>query len=341
MYRFRQLGTADVDGALLARCRGRTIAQTNPWLSFIQETQGAEPIVVEIRQGDHAVGYFFGAIERKFGIRILGSPFTGWTTSYMGLCLETDQDRTLILPELIRFAWHQLRVHHVELMDRHLSMEAAVRTGLAHRALGTYEIDLRRPEADLFAKMKGSCRTCIRKAEKAGVVIEEVADPSTFADLYHDMLKSVFAGQGAVPKYGKARVESLVRHLHPTGHLLLLVARNAEGLAVASGIFPARFDHMYFWGNASYHAHTQVRPNELMHWHAMRYWKARGIAFYDMGGGGAYKRKYGGERIEVPWFVIPRWRILGRLRTYAMGAVKLARRLRGRVRSGERQRHEG
>ena len=37
----------------------------------------------------------------------------------------------------------------------------------------------------------------------------------------------------------------------------------------------------------------QVRPNEAIHWYALRYWKARGMEWHDWGGGMKYKEKYG------------------------------------------------
>ena len=36
-------------------------------------------------------------------------------------------------------------------------------------------------------------------------------------------------------------------------------------------------DRAFFWGNASWRSEQQWRPNELLHWYALRYWKARGV----------------------------------------------------------------
>jgi hypothetical protein len=59
---------------------------------------------------------------------------------------------------------------------------------------------------------------------------------------------------------------------------------------------------MYFWGGASWRAYQGWRPNEALQWEAMKIGKRKGLRTYDMGGGGEYKRKYGGSEIEVPWF---------------------------------------
>jgi hypothetical protein len=62
----------------------RVVFQTREWLNFIAESQRATPIVAEIRDGNTVAGYFSGLVVRKFGVRILGSSFPGWTTPYIG-----------------------------------------------------------------------------------------------------------------------------------------------------------------------------------------------------------------------------------------------------------------
>jgi hypothetical protein len=58
---------------------------------------------------------------------------------------------------------------------------------------------------------------------------------------------------------------------------------------------------MYFWGGASWREFQSLRPNEAVQWHAMKFGRGIGLHTYDMGGDGAYKRKYGGQEIQVPW----------------------------------------
>ena len=70
-------------------------------------------------------------------------------------------------------------------------------------------------------------------------------------------------------------------------------------------------------------------------WHAMRHWKARGVAFLDMGGGGDYKRKYGGYDIAVPWMRASRFAALPRLRSLAKSLVDLKHKSLGLARKWE------
>jgi CelD/BcsL family acetyltransferase involved in cellulose biosynthesis len=82
----------------------RTVFQTPAWLSFVARTQDAEPVVAALINGRETLGYFTGLIVRKFGFRILGSPFPGWTTSYMGLCLSKSIPARTAIEALMRLA---------------------------------------------------------------------------------------------------------------------------------------------------------------------------------------------------------------------------------------------
>jgi hypothetical protein len=329
--RLRRVDFTDVDWALLDSFADRTVFQTREWLAFIAETQRATPVVAEVMDGASRIGFFSGLTYSRFGIRMLGSAARGWSTAYMGFNLSVDVPRAELLPALKRLAFDDLACLHVEILDRSMVPADGDAFGFSHDLFNGFETDLGQSEAALFAAMSSACRRCIRKAEKSGVVIEESHDVDRFAADYYDQLKDVFLKQRLIPPYSEEQVRALCRHLLPTGRLLLLRARDPQGTCIATGIFPAMASTAYFWGNASYRRHQILRPNEALHWHAMRYWKARGVRYYDWMGAGRqrddYKTKYGGRPIEVPWFYKSRYRTLEHLRTHA----RQARRLRQRV----------
>jgi len=104
-----------------------------------------------------------------------------------------------------------------------------------------------------------SCRYCIRKAAKLGLIIEEARDEH-FADEYYRQLCDVFAKQSLVPTYNKERIQALIRHLLPTGNLLLLRAREPNGRCIATSIFMGMHEFAYFWGNASVASRPALLP---------------------------------------------------------------------------------
>lgn len=329
--KLHRIALDEVDWTALDRFSDRTLFQTRQWLRFLQRTQGAEPVIARVEDHGRLAGFFTGAIVRKFGVKILGSPFRGWTTSYMGFNMCDDADRQRALEALPEFAFQELRCLHVEILDRRIDGEAARRAGYDQTLLSWYEIDLAQSEDQLFRNMESACRRCIRKAEKSGVLIEEATDIVGFSDDYYAQLEDVFLKQQLVPTYTKARVVALLETLERPTNLLLLRARDAAGTCIATAIFPAFGDTSYFWGGASWRAHQSVRPNEALHWYAMRYWKQRGVTRYDMGGGGDYKAKYGGTTIALPWMSRSRYPIVAYMRSRARRLVKASQRFAGKA----------
>ena len=92
--------------------------------------------------GEGRLGYFTGAVVRKFGVRILGSPFPGWTTAYMGFNLLPGVPRREALAALEAFAFRELGCLHLEVMDDNLSFEDGRSLGFSARALTGYRSDL-------------------------------------------------------------------------------------------------------------------------------------------------------------------------------------------------------
>lgn len=323
---FERIAWSDVDWKQLDGYADRSLFQTLPWLSFLAEMQRADPIVAVLRDGDEELGHFTGLVVKRMGLRFLGSPLPGWTTPYMGFNLAPGIPRSLAAAALPAFAFSELGCMHLELRDRWLTepdvtglkFDRRVDVGYDDR---TFELDLDRSEDDIFAGMTSACRRAIRKAEKSGVTIEEATDQA-FAGEFYTQLREVFLRQQLVPTYSLERVEALIRHLQPAGMVLLLRARDADGRCIATGIYPAFNDMMFFWGGASHREYQHLRPNEALHWHAIRYWKQRGMTRYDLGGYMDYKEKYGGLEVAIPGFRRSNSRLVAAARTAAPAGMR-------------------
>jgi hypothetical protein len=304
------------DWSRLDQFADRTVFQTQGWIRFVSECQKAVPVLAELRDGGEVVGYFTGLTFTKFGVKVLGSSFPGWTTPYMGFNLLDGVSRASALAALEITAWDVLKCLHMEVSDPHFAPEDGRNLGFTADDYISYRTDLTKSEDEIFNQMDSACRRCVRKAEKSGVVIEEASD-TAFADEYYEQLRDVFAKQGLVPTYTVERVRSLIKHLQPTGNLLLVRARDGEGKCIATGIFPGFNKIAEFWGNASFRSSQILRPNEYIQWYVMRYWKRRGISVYDWGGGGTYKEKYGCVPHAVPWFTKSRYSMVSKFRDEA------------------------
>lgn len=290
--RLERVDAARCDWQRLDAYPDRVLFQTRAWLDFLAASQGAEPVVAALLDGETTVGWFTGATVKRSGIRILGSPFPGWTTPSMGFNLDPDVPHRQAVEALLPFAFKELGCLHVELKDRQLELGDVDGLGFAHSETTTYEIDLEPDEAAILGNMSTSARRNVRQGERYGVTIEEASDVG-FADDFFEQLLDVFAKQSLRPPYDADRIRALIETVHPSGNLLLLRSRDEHGRCIATGIFPGFNGVAYFWGGASFRRDQKLRPNEMLFWHALRHWKARGATVLDTAGGGEYKLKYG------------------------------------------------
>lgn len=310
----------------------RVVFQTPAWLSFLAETQRGEIVIAALKEGNDTLGYFSGLVVRKFGLKILGSPFRGWSTPYLGFNLRPDVPRRVAAGALADFAFKELGCIHFEVTDSYMSAAEVAGLSLHHEMHPTMEVDLTQSEEALFNNMASACRRNIRHAEKAGVIIEEAHDLE-FAEDYATQYVDVMAKQGMTPHFGADRFRAMIRHVQPTGMLLLLRARDTEGRCIATGIYPAVNQTTFYNNGASWRQYQKLRPNELLHWHAMRYWKKRGLRTYNMEGIMDFKLKFGGRQTETAMVYQSRYRALSSLRAAALplgrAILRLAWKLKG------------
>jgi CelD/BcsL family acetyltransferase involved in cellulose biosynthesis len=285
------------------------------WLAYLSASQHAEPVVALVRLDGAPVGHFVGAVVRLWGMRILGSPMPGWMTQHMGFLLQDGYDwqdgpdPLLLVEGLHRFAFGNLGCIHVEWSQRGLAAHHLSGSGYTVKAGATYRVDLAAPEEVILDRMATRTRRYVRRSSQRGLTVE-VATDLGFADDYYAQLTEVFARQGLAPTYDVERVRHLIHSLGPSGQLLLLRVRGADGECLATGISVGRNGIAVNWGAASYRATAALHPNELLWWEAMRIWRSRGVTCYDMGGRGDYKAKYGGVLTNTSHFHRSRFALL-------------------------------
>ncbi len=230
----------------------RTVFQTREWVRFVSESQKAEPVLAELHDGGEIVGYFTGLT-----FITVWSKGAGKFVSRLDDALHGIQSHQRGVTRLGAAGLGEsrsgttLKCLHMEVSDPNFRFEDGRDLGFQCTAYSSYRTDLTKTEDEIFNSMDSACRRCVRKAEKSGVTIEEAHDLA-FADEYYEQLKDVFAKQDLVPTYDVERVRSLIKHLEPTGRVLLVRARDADGKCIASGIFPGYNKIAEFWGNASF-----------------------------------------------------------------------------------------
>ena len=328
-FHFKQASPSQEEFCQLDSALDRNLFQTKPWIDFIAQTQNARPISLLLFDGDKRIGWFTGLIIRKGPFKILGSPFPGWTTPHIGFNVSPGVDLAAAIQALKTYAFECLKCVHLEIVDCQLDFASVHEAALHCEVSQGYELDLWKSEEELLASMHHSPRRYIRKAWREGYVTVEESGPEGFAQDYFAQLKDVYARSSLVPTYDLNRVRVLVDCLFPTGKLLLLRARDRMGRSVATGIFPASHGVMYLWGAADRREFQRLHVNEPLQWHAIRYWKHKGVTRYHMGGGENYKEKYGARLTKTPWIVESKFRLIRYLRSCALLGHALGLQLRG------------
>jgi CelD/BcsL family acetyltransferase involved in cellulose biosynthesis len=303
--------------AIVERYEDAEVYHSSAWLAFLTVSQGAEPVVAVVRERERPVGYFVGAIVRRYGIRILGSPLPGWGTQCMGFLLEPGADRRAAAEALIGFAFRDLGCLHVELADRSLTAEQMTGSRYRVETGRTFVVDLRPTEEAILQGMHKNAKRQIARAIRLGLR-SEIASDEAFADEFHGYLRAAFARQGLVPTYDVDRVRTLIRHVLPSGQLLLLRILDPDGATIATAIALAGRRTAVLWGIGYDRENERFHPIELLWWETMRHCRARGSARFDLGGGGDYKSKYGGPETLALHFSCSRY---GGLR-YGRDAVR-------------------
>jgi len=283
---------------LIAEREDRTLFHRRAWLDYLAESRGVRIRHWAIRSGDRTGGYFCGGILRLGPFRVLGSPLKSWGTNVMGPLIEGGVDHHELLRALDSLAITE-RFAMIELEHPALSKDALEAAGFEPVRDWTYSVPLapEDPQATWKA-LESTCRNRIRRAEKAGLKVEDTDDPAV-ADEFYDFYLDLMRRKRMTPPFSRRTARLLVSHLKKADCLFALRVSDRGGRLLAVGLFPHDDNTMYFWGGASLADGHDLCPNDLLHWTAMQMAAHRGLRTYNMSGHGRFKRKFGGVLTEV------------------------------------------
>lgn len=331
-YKLERIALSNLNESEFNNIPGKSVFTTIPWLLFVSRDSKVEDYILRVsREDGQFCGYFTGFLTKKLGVKILGSPFAGWSTCYMGLELLDRTHQFDILREVVKHAYTVDRVLYVEIIDRNISATEATAEGIYAQSVGTLQLDIGMDDADLFKQMKTDCRNFIRQFERRGASIEITEPDSSFAEDYYRQLIDVFSKQGMVPTYSLEKVKCLLDSLKNTGELLCLRVRNPDGAPIATSIFIGYNSTFFFWGGASYRSEQHYRPNEYMIWTAIQYWREKGYKVFDMMGIRDYKRKFGSHEEYYAQMIFSRIPFLITGRNAAKAAYFMMLKIKGKV----------
>lgn len=295
MYGFIEVDMKNIDEEKYNSFEMKTIYTTVEWLSVIECTHKNTKIkIIEIYENGEFLGYFTGGLVTIAGfIKILGSPFNGWNTHFMGFDLYDKEKAIDLLPYVIKYFSKRYHCIYFQICNEYFECEILGKNKLKYQEIDSFKTNLTLSEDEIYAGFHRDVKSKIKKFNKTGCHIESDSSQE-YVDTYWKQLIESFKNRGLVPSYDKERIEVMVRELKEKSMVYCLRVINPEGICIAS-LLSIGFNHMAIViGNPSYiKFRDEYKPNEIVFWQAMRYWKSKGMGIFDYGGGGKWKLKFG------------------------------------------------
>ena len=192
----------------------------------------------------------------------------------------------------------------------------------------TSVIDLTKDLENIWSNMKkDSCRNSIRRAEKAGIVINQNQGHDEFYNIYKEHVKCT----------GYLRFAEDKSILSMRGTLFTAVY---DGKMLGGHFYIEDADHLLYYRGATIITNDKQlntlkgNASRLLHWEAIKYAKAKGIREFDLGGLysdsiNAMKESFGGNRVTYYNY----WKFYDTLCKMAVFTAQLLIRLNARGKS--------
>jgi peptidoglycan pentaglycine glycine transferase (the first glycine) len=199
----------------------------------------------------------------------------------------TTGDREAMLEALDRLAADERFVHlkvqppaGAELTVTALERRGYRRSRLETAPTATVLVDAERSPEELLKAMRTNARRNLRRAQRQEVVVRS-GDERDLPTLI-TLIRSTAARQGFDP-YPARYYETMWQAFAPDGHARLLVAEH-EGKPL-SAILLIAFGETVIYKIGGWSGEPRsIRPNELVHWHAVEWTRTAGYRWYDLEG---------------------------------------------------------
>jgi peptidoglycan pentaglycine glycine transferase (the first glycine) len=146
--------------------------------------------------------------------------------------------------------------------------------------MATVRIDLNLPAEEILAGMRSATRQKIRKAERKGIVVREAGAPGLQS--FDRLLAATGRRQGFSP-YPVDYYGEILRQFGDGRKATLLLAEH-DGQTLAGAVMVGYGDTAVYKMGGWSGEQAGLRPNELLHWQAIKWAKEHGYAYYDLDG---------------------------------------------------------
>jgi peptidoglycan pentaglycine glycine transferase (the first glycine) len=144
----------------------------------------------------------------------------------------------------------------------------------------TVLLDITRSPDELLTRMRSATRANVRRSQRRGIQVRR-AGPEAIPT-FHDLLVRTGRRQG-FHVAGRSHYRHWAEILGPAGYLQVFLAER-DGVPVSAMLAIACGDTVVYKRGAWSGEHGDLRPNEALHWAAIRWAQEAGYRWYDLDG---------------------------------------------------------
>lgn len=176
--------------------------------------------------------------------------------------------------------------------------------GFVYEGHLNYLINLAQPEKDIWAAIRSNAQRNVRKAQKSGVIIEEVQHKEGVTAAYA-VLQQVYK-RIQVPLPDESLFQAKFDILYPQGMFKIFLAKLEEEIVGALTLLIYN-GVMIYWYTGTLREFSSYRVNDYLVWYILKFGSTNGYHTFDFGGGGKpdeeygvrdFKAKFGGDLVN-------------------------------------------
>jgi hypothetical protein len=268
------------------------------WFRIMERIFGYRQRGFALLDGDCIVGGLpLFEINRIYQKCLVSSPFR----DRGGLITKPGIDSSLLINEAIRIGANS-QFDYVLIKNGNSIIPAAKKNFALHESKFwiTTRTDLSSGAVAIWKKLKNNAQGPVKQAKKIGVVVSQGKSEKDIHSFYWIFLRT--RHKLGVPCFSKKFFLALWEKFCLPGKAVLFLAKYKER-TIAGIILLLHKDTVIDGYAASLPEFVQIRPNDLLVWHAIEWASAAGFKVFDFGADSphqegllAYKRKWNGEQ---------------------------------------------
>ena len=298
LQRINPVDYPDWDDFLLAS-GDSSFFHTSAWAKVIVESYGYQPVYFARIENDRLsfLMPFMAIVSRLTGRRGVSLPFTDY-------CNPFGPDKEP-LRDAMRTAIDYGRRSKWEYAEWRTTGDL-IQGATPSESYLTHDLNLERSESELFSGLRESNRRNIRKATKDGLTINFDNSPESLGAFYR--LHCRTRKRHGLPPQPLSFFKNILDHVL-SRNLGVIVSALFSGKVIASSIFFHFGTNAIFKYGASDTGYLSHRPNNLVMWEAVKWYKGRGARSLSLGRTEAdnhgllrFKRSWGASESALKYY---------------------------------------